>query len=241
LVRRHAADTEDFGFFIELPPGTTVTVNGLTYTNDADDADDPTSQLPFFIGPLDSFAFIELLAQPTFFFRTAANLGYTNRNPQAATDDEIARRSEDVKADPANITWTPITPETRTTPTVPPRTPSPIPGPPGPKAVENLPIDTIKVSDDWTDDGTAIEDFCHYLRRRLLIQQGDRTRTLIPRVLASVNLRQEEGSGFSFLHGGQVLRPGRTLITPIEHNGHHALATAQARPGQLMNIRIWIP
>jgi hypothetical protein len=45
----------------------------------------------------------------------------------------------------------------------------------------------------------------------------DRPLNLIPRVLASINARQNDKAGFSINIDGEVLRPGRTLFTTAEH------------------------
>jgi hypothetical protein len=240
LVRRQAAATEDLDYFVELPPGTTVTVNALTHTNNAsadvnaNAGDELAPSQPIYIGPLESFAVIEPLAQPSFFFRTAPSLGYTNRYPSALSTGGIALRSEDVIADETNISWRTIVPEelrqeprprpTRTSPT--------------PEIPKATPSEDIDFDDTWTYEGTPIEDLCEYLQRRLLARQSNQIRSLIPRVLAPVKLRQEEGSAFSFLNEERTLGPGRTLIAPIEHGGHYVLVTAQAQPGERINIRV---
>ena len=70
-MRRASADEEitRLGYFIELPQETSVTVNGITYTNEHED-----QTMPFFIGPLEGYAVIELLSEPAFFFRNEESL-----------------------------------------------------------------------------------------------------------------------------------------------------------------------
>jgi hypothetical protein len=225
-VRRLPSDGEaeysqKLGYFIEVPHGTSVTVNGITYTNTNGHA----MSTPCCIGPLERYTIIELLSQQVFSVRSQGNLNYS-ATTRIAGAEEVTRRDRNGDAEIGNTTvrWTPI-----------------IPTSPGPGIVASLPIDDVKFSDAGTDEGTAIEDPYDYLRRRLVTYRGGRIRALIPRVLASVNLRQEEGSGFSFLSEERILRPGRTLIAPVEHGGHHALATTQAQPGERVTIRTSIP
>ncbi|KAF2180068.1 hypothetical protein K469DRAFT_293911 [Zopfia rhizophila CBS 207.26] len=60
------------GYFIYLPPDTTITVNGQTFTNES------RREAPedFWIGPLKSFTVIELIGQPLFFWRKSDDIRY---------------------------------------------------------------------------------------------------------------------------------------------------------------------
>lgn len=87
FIRRNSSeDGSPIGYFIQLPLNTSVTVNGTTYTNS-----DDSSSMPFYIGPLEGYAIIELLSQPAFFFRTAASLKDTSSH-RAAPQEELDRR-----------------------------------------------------------------------------------------------------------------------------------------------------
>jgi hypothetical protein len=103
------------GFFVEVPNGGRVTVNGPTYINPTTGDEDEASS-PFIIGPLNTYATIELLSQPLFFFRTQADLDFTQRAKAAdarLTPDELARRDQNNNADPGavTITWRPLEPQ----------------------------------------------------------------------------------------------------------------------------------
>ncbi|KAH6882138.1 hypothetical protein BKA58DRAFT_350775 [Alternaria rosae] len=226
IQRDSSEDGSAVGYFIELPRNTSVTVNGTTYTN----SDGPSS-LSFYIGPLEGYAVIELLSQPAFFFRTAASLKDTSSH-RAATQEELDRRdgNGDVALGNTRVRWSPIE--------------APLPGAglgsagvPG-KAEGGSEDDFI---DTFTDEGEPIKDTCAYMRAQLLSLQQNRYRELVPRVLASVNDRQKEATGFSYQHQGQTCRPGRTLLVPMEMKGNHLLLAAQIHPDKHITLEVLDP
>lgn len=106
--------TENLAYFIEVPAGGRVTINGHTYVNDIQP--DGGDVLPFFVGPLTRYTVIELLSQAVFFFRTRGDLDYTNTKTIASgakarpNAEELGRRDTngDVAADAVEVIWTPI-------------------------------------------------------------------------------------------------------------------------------------
>lgn len=226
IQRDSSEDGSPVGYFIELPQNTSVTVNGTTYTN----SDGPSS-LSFYIGPLEGYAIIELLSQPAFFFRTAASLKDTSSH-RAATQEELDRRNGNGNVTLGNtrVRWSPIE--------------APLPGAglgsagvPG-KAEGESEDDFI---DTFTDEGEPIKGTCAYMRAQLLSCEQNRYGELIPRVLASVNDRQKEATGFSYQHQGQTFRPGRTLLVPMEMNGNHLLLAAQIHPDKHITLEVLDP
>ena len=101
LIRLAPAGESRVGYFINLPHGRSVTVNGITYTHSIDP---PYST--FYIGPLEGYAVIELLSQPVFFFRDQASLKHT-ATVRSATQDEISRRDQhgDVPVEDTRVKW----------------------------------------------------------------------------------------------------------------------------------------
>jgi hypothetical protein len=249
--------TEDIAYFIEVPAGGRVTVNGHTYIYDTEQNSNGTADeaLPFFIGPLTRYTVIELLSQPVFFFRTRDDLDYTNSKGIVSgakarpTADELSRRNANgnVSADAVEVTWTPI-------PDVPDEDPQSDPKSPalgsdrssgdlaskGPGDGEEPP-EALEYSDNWTDNGEPIEDSCDYLRRNLLNAKRQQYNELIPRVLASINNRQPRLGGFSFHYDSHIRRPGRILITSIEHEQQKVTLVVQNEEDQLVSIRILDP
>ncbi|KAI4682346.1 uncharacterized protein J4E88_005236 [Alternaria novae-zelandiae] len=214
------------GYFIELPLNTSITVNGTTYTNS-----DDSSSMPFYIGPLEGYAIIELLSQPAFFFRTAASLKETSSH-RAVPQEELDRRdgNGDVALGNTRVRWGPI------------GAPLPSAGsgnPSVPGEVERESEDDF--IDTFTDEGEPIKDLDAYMRAQLLSHQQSRYRELIPRVLASVNYRQKEATGFSYQHEGQTFRPGRTLLQPIEKDGNHLLLAAQIHTDKHITLEVLDP
>ncbi|KAE8828681.1 hypothetical protein PTNB73_06189 [Pyrenophora teres f. teres] len=217
LIRQVPADEgERLGYFIELPRNTSVTVNGNTYTN-SDDLPDS----PFYIGPLEGYAVIELLSQPVFFFRDQASLKHTASH-RAAQQDEIDRRDQrgEVPVEDTEVRWQ-------------------LMDPPGGNDPPVVPPEVF--SDEFTDDGEPIEDVCAYTSQRLpSAEQIYRYIDLIPRILTAVNYRQPRESGFSYIRDGWTFRPGRTLLLHTNNHRSHYLVTAQIDSGNL-SVRIIDP
>jgi len=227
FIRRDSSeDGSPVGYFIELPRDTSVTVNGTTYTN----SDGPSS-LPFYIGPLEGYAIIELLSQPAFFFRTAASLKYTSSH-RAVTQEELDRRdgNGDVVLGNTTVRWMPI------------GAPLPPAGAGNPGVQDEVEEDLEdEFIDTFTDEGEPIKDLDAYTRAQLLSHQQSRYGGLIPRALASVNYRQKEATGFSYQHEGQTFRPGRTLLQPIEVEGNHLLLAAQVHADKHITLEVLDP
>ncbi|KAI4686869.1 uncharacterized protein J4E84_005240 [Alternaria hordeiaustralica] len=95
--------------------------------------------------------------------------------------------------------------------------------------------------DTFTDEGEPIKDLDAYMRAQLLSHQQSRYRELVPRVLASVNYRQQEATGFSYQHEGQTFRPGRTLLQPIEVDGNHLLLAARIHADKHITLEVLDP
>ncbi|KAF1830991.1 hypothetical protein BDW02DRAFT_74775 [Decorospora gaudefroyi] len=181
LNRRLPSEGNRHGYFIELPPGTTVTVNGQTYTNNDDDE---SASSPFYIGPLETYTIIELLSQPVFFFRNQGSLRVTATTKPQVSDEELNRRDQNGDVDVADTTvrWIDIeapqegsasgakSPEAPQVgggqePQNDKGTQTSTPGPqvetvktPPVKPVQTPETEDIEFSDAWTDEGAPIED-----------------------------------------------------------------------------------
>ena len=227
LIRRDSSEEDSpVGYFIELPRDTSVTVNGTTYTNS-----DGSSSMPFYIGPLEGYAIIELLSQPAFFFRTAASLKDTSSH-RAVPQEELDRRdgNGDVALGNTRVRWGPV------------GAPLPPVGSGNPDVQEEVEEESEDdFIDTFTDEGEPIKDLGAYIRAQLLSHQQSRYRELIPRVLASVNYRQKEATGFSYQHEGQTFRSGRTLLQPIEKDGNHLLLAAQIHTDKHITLEVLDP
>ncbi|XP_014557301.1 hypothetical protein COCVIDRAFT_97548 [Bipolaris victoriae FI3] len=256
FIRRapSGAENQRLGHFIEVALETSITVNGITYVNQGG-----SSPAPFFIGPLEDFAVIELLSQPLFFFRHEGSLKYKATTRKAAPDEMERRdRNGDVARENVVIRWLPIgSPEdtsqeigndAETTESM-------------SELFQNLANEQIQhefekvgevdeveeeedeYSDAFTDDGRPIENPSSYFKTRLNQHLEDKVASLIPRVIASVNHRQPENAGFSFIHNSTVFRAGRTLITALtQQSGRHLLVVAQIRqPDQRIRVRVLYP
>lgn len=126
IVRRTVAAEEgspgvilDSAFFIELLPGTRVTVNGATYINENapgnEDGEGDASEgpSPFFIGPLHTYTVIEFLSQPVFFFRRRSDLNFTQKvagRKAKPSREELENRDTRGVAEGLDIAivWTPL-------------------------------------------------------------------------------------------------------------------------------------
>ncbi|KAJ5032192.1 hypothetical protein J3E74DRAFT_297011 [Bipolaris maydis] len=84
------------------------------------------------------------------------------------------------------------------------------------EAVEEVEED--EYSDAFTEDGRRIENPHSYFKTRLNQHLEDKVASLIPRVIASINHRQPENAGFSFIHESTVFRPDRTLLTALTNS-----------------------
>lgn len=207
---------EDYGYFIELPPRMRVTVNGHTFVNEAgvDHHDNSAPVNRLIIGPLTRYTVVEVLSQPVFFFRSRADLGYTDPkeivsgNSAVPSDAEQLRRSryKDVAQANVTVTWTALTKliggedlEGGGSEETPGDTP-------------NQSEEEIEYSDDWTDDGTNPSE---YVQSHLIGPYRRQTESLITRIIAAINDRQPSLAGFSIIHEDGVLRSGRTLLIPL--------------------------
>ncbi|CAO2654568.1 Nn.00g113010.m01.CDS01 [Neocucurbitaria sp. VM-36] len=251
--------TTNYAYFIELPPGTNVTVNGHTYINDPNAGVSQAASSPFIIGPFAGYTVIELLSQPIFFFRRTEDLNFTApvvgaRARPSAEEMENRDKNGDVALEDTTVTWSPIgtaAPAPQTSPkgsktgeksvqdsgSRPQPSKAPVIGPAGAQSPER----TVAYDDTWTDQGEPILDVCEYVRRHLVEPHQRRYNELVPRVLAAINDRQAPGAGFSLHHGDRILRPGRTLIAPLNNNNHHVLLVAQILPDGQITLRIMDP
>lgn len=93
-------------------------------------------------------------------------------------------------------------------------------------------------------EGKPIGNAHEYYRDELQSFLRDRQQdTLIPRVLASISDRQIPQAGFSIDFKNHVLRPGRTLITNLQHpdNTHQVIIVVGTHPGQpVHNITVHV-
>ncbi|KAF5847477.1 hypothetical protein GGP41_000174 [Bipolaris sorokiniana] len=265
FIRRapSSAENQRLGHFIDVPLGTSITVNGITYINQGS-----SSPRPFFIGPLEDFAVIELLSQPLFFFRHEGSLKYKATTRKAAQHEMDRRdRNGDVASKNVVIRWLPIGPPEDTSQEV------------GNEAettesmsemfqnlaneqiqheveeveaaeevqeveqVEGVKEEEDEYSDAFTDDGRPIENPSGYFKTRLNQHLEDKVASLIPRVITSVNHRQPGNAGFSFMHNSTIFRPGRILLTALtQQSGRHLLLVAQIRqPDQRIRVRVLYP
>ncbi|KAH4015563.1 hypothetical protein HBI95_163550 [Parastagonospora nodorum] len=224
------ASENDYGYFIELPPNTQITVNGITYINDTLEAEQgPSAPSPFIIGTLDRYTIIELLSQPIFFFRTQADLEFTAKikdnvanRPSGAEMNRRHQLGEDA-ADHIDITCTPLDERRKSPEDVSPRK----------SATPNI---EFEYDDTWVADTNAreyVEDAIHDVFR-------DRYQDLIPRVLASINDRQGVEAGFSIDSDEEVQRPGRTMITTMQYAGsdHTVLLIYRIGEGRAISLQV---
>lgn len=224
------ATENDYGCFIELPPNTRITVNGITYINDALAAEQgPGAPSPFMIGPLDRYTIIELLSQPIFFLCAQADLEFTAKikdnvvnRPSGAEMNRRHQLNEDA-ANHIEITYTPLGERRKSSEDA-------------RSKISATPNVELKYDDTWVADTNVqkyVEDAVHGLFR-------DRYQDLIPWVLSSINDRQEVEAGFSIDSGEEVQRPVRTLITTIQHpRGNHTVLLIY-RIGEDRSIRLHV-
>ncbi|KAI8942285.1 hypothetical protein NX059_000364 [Plenodomus lindquistii] len=234
----------DLGYFIELPHGMRVTVNGQTFINDeeADPAGDEGAATPFIIGPLTRYTVIELLAQPIFFFRATGDLDYfKNIEPKGRSKPdatEMSKRSThgEVPIENVKIKITPVGGEVpdgaakkaddakddaddKAKKDADDKARKDADDKANAKGKEDAKKgatedgDTV-YSDEWTDDDDSPGP---YLQRHLLARQRKEFQTLVPRVLAAINARQEPAAGFSFYDEERVRRSGRTWLHVMAH------------------------
>lgn len=102
----------------------------------------------------------------------------------------------------------------------------------------------VQYNDEWAVGGKTIDEQHRYYLDELQVFLRDRQQnTLIPRVLASINDRQKSQAGFSIEVDGHVLRPGRTLITNLQHpdNTHQVILVVSIQPRQpVHNITVHV-
>ncbi|KAJ6200251.1 hypothetical protein J3E72DRAFT_392108 [Bipolaris maydis] len=254
LIRRvpTGVGNQRLGHFIEVPLGTSITVNGITYTNQGS-----SSPTPFFIGPLEDFAVIELLSQPLFFFRHEGSLKYKATTRKAAQDEMERRdRNGDVARDDVIIRWLPIGSPEVTSQEVGNEAETTESMSELFQALANEQIqhefaeveaveevEEDEYSDAFTEDGRRIENPHSYFKTRLNQHLEDKVASLIPRVIASINHRQPENAGFSFIHESTVFRPDRTLLTALtQQSGRNLLLVAQVQqPEKRIRVRVLYP
>ncbi|KAG9194492.1 hypothetical protein G6011_04527 [Alternaria panax] len=221
---------------------------------------------PFYIGPLEGYAIIELLSQPVFLFRTPDSLKQPALR-RKVTREELSRRDQNgsVAVGSTAVRW-------RSLAALPLGTRSGnerIAGnaaaaagaanaasaedqegeeglgntgdPTGKETPKIRQESEGEFSDAFTDEGQPIEDPCRYVRARLSSHRSGRYGELIPRVLASVNQRLSDNTGFSYQHQGRDFRPGRTLMMPLEIEGNYILLAAQMQPDKHINLRVFDP
>jgi hypothetical protein len=211
-------------YFIQLPEGGRITVNGRTYVNSVDVAvDDISTLLPFIIGPLNRYTIIELLSQPIFFFRERHDLDFKTILRGGAkniliSEDEMARRDSHGNVDigSVTITWTPQ------------------------HASASRPPPESEYDDDWTANGELIQDPQDYLREQLYAPTRDRYQEIFSSVLLSINDRQFPQAGLSVRSGEVALNPGRTFIVPllIPEGHHHVLLVSRLQANR--NITLYV-
>ncbi|KAF2845506.1 hypothetical protein T440DRAFT_544131 [Plenodomus tracheiphilus IPT5] len=126
VILRHSphADSEtdpaasEYGYFIQLPRGMRVTVNGYTYVNEfSRHGDGPDGGLgtKIIMGPLIRFTIIELLTQRFFFFRTREDLDFKDpksietesRSKPSATERQNRSSHGDLPAENVEFTLEP--------------------------------------------------------------------------------------------------------------------------------------
>ncbi|EUC42995.1 hypothetical protein COCMIDRAFT_102053 [Bipolaris oryzae ATCC 44560] len=248
FIRRapSGAENQRLGHFIEVPLGTSITVNGTTYTNQGS-----SSPAPFFIGPLEDFAVVELLSQPLFFFRHEGSLKYKATTRKAAKDEMERRdRNGDVASENVIIRWLPIGPPEHTSQE---HGNEPETSESMSEFFQNLAneqlqheeseeAEEVEYSDAFTDDGQSIENASDYLKTHLNQHLQDKVASLIPRVIASVNHRQPENAGFTFIHNSTFFRSGRTLLTAFtQQSGRHLLVVQIRQPDKRIRVLVLYP
>ncbi|KAF2790443.1 hypothetical protein K505DRAFT_390797 [Melanomma pulvis-pyrius CBS 109.77] len=105
IIRQVAGHNEPYGYFIHLPIGNEIIVNGQPFTN-LGAGDRPED---FWIGPLESFTVIQILGQPIFFWRNLWDLRYetVGRAPTEG-DKEIIFRGVEIKREETSLSVRPI-------------------------------------------------------------------------------------------------------------------------------------
>jgi hypothetical protein len=228
---------------------------------------------PFIIGPLNRYTIIELLSQPIFFFRTIDDLNFidclTKSAANKASEEELERRDPNGDVDISNvdISWSPLESQAQTlvrgeSEALPLVEDEPemlllsqnesqmqsatlVEQRPNTFAAEsvNTPQSELEYEDTWTRDGEPIESAGGYLNEMLFGPLRKRFEDIIPRVLVSINDRQKAADGFSVIAAKDCLRPGRTLITPLEHpkGTHHILLVVQLKPNTSFTLHVLDP
>jgi hypothetical protein len=187
---------------------------------------------------------VELLSQPFFFFCTRNDLSFNDvlsKNAgNAVSQEELDQRDPNGDVDIANveILWTPLDREQlpQSSPTLELGQEHP-PSSSSSSSSSTLPaldlnqqqspaaLPRLEYDDTWTANGEEIDDARKYLESELYSSLVDRYHHIIPGVILSINERQEPLGGFSVIVDRHVLRPGRTLITTLNHprGDHHVL------------------
>lgn len=236
---------EEAGYFIELPLNTRVTVNGTTYINETNEAEDEEDTFsPLMIGPLNRYTIIELLSQPIFFFRRSADLDFNdpqnNNLKNRPSQTEINRRhklSNDA-GHHVEINWTPLPSSSRTAPSkIAPPKKAPKKAPTKTARPKKAGMTTVsskttlrkiasektvaknnsKYDDNWEIEHVPILDTREYLNHTLLDTLRGRYNEIVPFTLAAINERQDDLAGFSLDIGPRLQLPGRTSITFVDH------------------------
>lgn len=232
------------GYFLDLPPGFRVTVNGHTYIHE------PTRNAPhnpFFIGPLPHFTVIEFLSQPLFFYRSTAALDYTEplakRAEARPSADELRRRDGNGNVDiqHVDLAWTPLSGSVGAPILAADNGPAedshergeasseePSAGVEGdhdpPGNMEQR--DEVVYDDEWLGKNVSVTRF---LNSRLLGDSLNQVGYALARVLMAINERQADDEGLSNAMNQKAFRPGRPLIVLSEIEGTRCLVIFQVK------------
>ncbi|CAN9132980.1 unnamed protein product [Alternaria alternata] len=196
---------------------------------------DDLPSTPFYIGPLEGYAIIELLSQPVFFFRTRDSLR------QLASSRVVARKELNRRDRNGNVAMENIAVRWRPVAALSSGKGSGSEGNAGDTEGTEA-AESIASTEDQEGEGN-LEDMgdCFYVRARLSSHRSVRYAELIPRVLAAVNQRQSDGTGFSYQLQGRDFGPGRTLLVPLDIDGNYILLAAQYQPDRQINLTVLDP
>lgn len=254
-----------------LPQNTSVTVNGLTYTNE-DWPDD------FVIGPLQSFAIIELLSQPIFFWRRREDVYFNAPCEPTVSQEEFHRRDNVGDGVELDLSWRglefpsgerpqDLSLEITAQADIPPDGRVPPHG-----TGYGFDDNSSEENEDGTE-GLEVEEGdekfyqtakdvfsgstpCDYLRRQLSGLDGPIQRyrdelggtlkhhivDLVDAVLSGINALQAENAGFSMIVEDRLLRPGRPSFSVMRGNeGRPWLVVTQFNQSQNVTLHVLDP
>ncbi|KAF2728299.1 hypothetical protein EJ04DRAFT_591893 [Polyplosphaeria fusca] len=196
LIRAVGHDGRDTAFFVKVPPGHSIAINGQTYTAE--------SRHGFLIiGPLDDFTVMESLNEPIFFWRKAEDLMYTK--DRYASKEPLQRIQPDssVHSGRTKVLLRSVFEAESVNDTLP----------------------TTWTNDEVFFNHTAQAWLDRQLRNlqpsqpdtlEVKLLNSDQLSRLIASVLLSINNRRRTQSDFSFLaDDGCIARPGETLLLPL--------------------------